>query len=109
VLGIWQEVVSVNLDIQTEHARMRPEWHRSIDDWIERCKALHPEVEGLDVVLHHADGPIDDSVSITATARGRRLRGAARAPTMAAALGEALATVERELSASAPVRATRAA
>jgi ribosome-associated translation inhibitor RaiA len=96
-------VVAVNLDIQTEHVRMRPEWHRAIDAWVERCRARHPDVVSLDVTLCHDGGNrADDQVSIAATAHGRQLRGAGRAATMSAALEDALEAIERALTAPEP-------
>jgi ribosome-associated translation inhibitor RaiA len=91
--------VAVNLDIETEHVRMRPEWHRAIDAWVERCRAQHSDVVSVDITLcHDGDNQPGDRVSIDATARGRRLHAGGRGATMNAALADAFDAVERALA-----------
>jgi ribosome-associated translation inhibitor RaiA len=88
----------VNIDIQTEHVRMQPAWHRMIDEWVARCRRQHSEVASVDVTLRHRDrSRPGEEVGVVATARGRQLRGAARAGLMSVALHDALDAVEREL------------
>ena len=45
----------MNIDIQTEHVLMCPDWHRMIDEWVARCRGRHPGVVGIDLTLRHAD------------------------------------------------------
>jgi ribosome-associated translation inhibitor RaiA len=88
----------MNIDIETEHVRMRPEWHRAIDEWVVRCQRQHPQVAGIDVMLRHgAESRAGEEVTVDATAPGRRLRGTARAPMMGVALHDAFEAIEREL------------
>jgi hypothetical protein len=88
----------MNIDLQTEHVRMQPEWRRMIDDWVERCRTQHPDVADIEVMLRHGDGgPLAETVTIDATARRRHLRGAGRAALMSMALHDALDAVDREL------------
>lgn len=88
----------MNIDIQTEHVAMKPEWHRMIDTWVERCRRYHPEVVGLDLNLRHGD-PCQpgDAVEVVALAGGRSVRAFRYAEGMATALHEALDTLEHEL------------
>ena len=84
----------MNIDIQTEGIAMRPEWHRTIDEWIRGCRAHHPDVIGVDLVLRHA---ARDEATVVATMRGARVRAAGEGDLMAAALHEALDGLEHEL------------
>jgi ribosome-associated translation inhibitor RaiA len=88
----------MNIEIRTAHAHMQEDWHRMIDAWVARCRRLHPEVAGIDVVLRR-DGskrPGDEAM-VEVMARGGHLRGAGVAPTMSTALHDALDAVEHEL------------
>jgi ribosome-associated translation inhibitor RaiA len=88
----------MNIDIQTEHVHMQPDWHRMIDAWVDRCRRQYPDVASIDVQLRHAeqDG-LPEMATIGATTGGRRLRGSCGAPMMSMALHDALDAVEREL------------
>ena len=88
----------MNIDVQTEHVRMQPEWRRMIDDWIARCRTQHPDVADVEVTLRHGGGDrLAELVTIEATARRRHLRGVGRGAMMSMALHDALDAVEREL------------
>jgi ribosomal subunit interface protein len=86
----------MDLDIQTEHVHLQPEWRRAIEDWVRRCARHHPDVRDVEVTLRHAERA-GDEVDAVATARGRTLRTARHAPQMSTALEEALAALEGEL------------
>ncbi len=89
----------MNVDIVTEHVAMRPEWHDIIDAWLERCRQRHPDVEGIDFTIRHADSdPVGEMVDLVALARGRTLRADTRATDMGLALYDALDALERELA-----------
>jgi ribosome-associated translation inhibitor RaiA len=91
----------MNLDIQTEHVAMQPEWHHMIEDWVALCRDRHPGVRSLDLTLRHAnDRPAADEVDAVVTLGGRSLRAHAAAAVMSLALGNALAGLERELGAA---------
>jgi ribosome-associated translation inhibitor RaiA len=88
----------MNIDVQTEHVRMQPEWRRMIEDWVQRCHTQHPDVASVEVTLRHDEGGgFAEMVSIDATARRRHLHSARRAPMMSMALHDALDAVEREI------------
>lgn len=89
----------MNIDIQTEHVRMRPEWHRMIDDWLQRCARCHPEVIGVEVNLRHAErgGRPEEAVDVVATARGRSFRETKQANVMTLALHDAFEALEQDL------------
>jgi len=88
----------MNIDIQTEHVAMQPEWRHMIDTWVERCRRYHPEVVCLDLNLRHGDTCRQgDEVDVVALAGGRNVRAVRHAEGMAAALHEALDTLEHEL------------
>jgi ribosomal subunit interface protein len=88
----------MNLDIETEHIAMRPEWHRIIDAWVEQCRHHHPKVVGIDVTLRHGDRrDSGEQVDAMATACGQTLRATRRAPAMTAALHDALDALEKEV------------
>ena len=87
----------MNVDIETECVAMRPEWHRMIEEWVGRCARHHPDVADVDVTLRHGEDRPAEEVDVVATARGRRLRAARRAPLMTTALHDALNALEGEL------------
>jgi ribosome-associated translation inhibitor RaiA len=94
----------MNLDVETEHVVMKPEWHRTIEAWVALCRHRHPGVGALDLTLRHADGrPAGEEVEAVATAGPRSLRAHATAEVMSVALGDALESLERELWASEAV------
>jgi len=99
----------MNIDITTQHVAMRPEWHDILDTWLAGCRRRHPDVEGIDVTLRHADSdPTGEAVDLVALARGRSLRAGTRATDMRVALCDALDVLERELALNEAVRpATR--
>src|SRR5262245_60316800 len=73
----------MNIDITTEHVAMRPEWHDIIDAWLNGCRRRHPDVQGLDVTLRHADfEPMCEAVDLVALARGRSLHARTSATDM---------------------------
>jgi ribosome-associated translation inhibitor RaiA len=84
----------MNLDIQTEHALMRPEWHRMIDEWVERCVRQRAGLTGLELTLRHGPG---EEVDIVATAHGRTVRASRQGELMSVALRDALDVLEYEL------------
>ena len=84
---------------------MRPEWHDILDAWLQDCRRRHPDVQGIDVTLRHADfEPAGEAVDLVALARGRRLRAATSATDMGLALYDALDALERELALNEAVR-----
>jgi ribosome-associated translation inhibitor RaiA len=89
----------MDLDIETEHVHLRPEWRSAIDEWVSRCARCHPDVRHIEVTLRHADRQAAAEVDAVAIARGRTLRAVTHAPLMGTALEEALAAVEGELAA----------
>ena len=88
----------MNLDIQTEHVAMKPEWHRMIDDWVAVCRRRHPRVGALELTLRHRNERVaSEEVDAVASAGPRNLRTHVRAEAMGVALGDALESLEREL------------
>jgi ribosomal subunit interface protein len=96
----------MNVDIQTEHVAMQPEWHRMIDQWLERCARSHPEIMDIDVTLRHGEPGRHpgEEVDVVATADGRSLRAARHAELMSVALHDALDALEHELLVHEAVR-----
>jgi ribosomal subunit interface protein len=95
----------MNIDIQTEHVAMRPEWHHMIDEWLERCARCHPDVVDIDVRLRHDDRrQSGEEVNVEATADGRTLRASKQAEVMTVALHDALDGLEHELLAHQAIR-----
>ena len=95
----------MNIDIHTEHVAMRPEWQKMIETWLDRCRWRHPDVQGIDVRLRHADeSRTAETVNLVALARGRSLRAGTRSTTMSTALYDALETLERELVLNEAIR-----
>jgi ribosome-associated translation inhibitor RaiA len=94
----------MNIDIQTDHVVMRPEWRLMIDSWLERCRRLHPDVVELDLSLRHGDRGRAEQVNVVATARGRSLSAGKQADMMSEALHEALDALEGELLVNEAVR-----
>jgi ribosome-associated translation inhibitor RaiA len=88
----------MNVDIQTEHVVMLPEWHRMIDEWLERCRKWHPGVLGIDLTLRHGERPQPgEEVEAVATACGRSLRATRHAALMTLALHDVLDALEQEV------------
>jgi len=89
----------MDLDIQTEHTLLRPEWHDQIHAWVARCARFHPEVAGIDVTLRHGESGRhpEEEVDVEAIADRRSLRVAKHAELMSVALHDALDALEHEL------------
>jgi ribosome-associated translation inhibitor RaiA len=88
----------MNLDIQTEHVVMRPEWHRMIDEWVGRCARRHPDVIEIDLTLRHGEQRrAGEEVDVVAIAGRRSLHATKQAGVMAVALHDALDALEHEL------------
>jgi ribosomal subunit interface protein len=88
----------MNIDIQTEHVAMRPEWHRMIDEWVEQCARRHPDVIEVDLTLRHGEHRhAGEEVDVVATAGRRSLHAARQAEVMTVALHDALDALEYEL------------
>lgn len=88
----------MNIDIETEHVVMQPEWHHMIEKWVEHCVRHHPDVVALDLTLRHGEHRHPgEQVDVVATARGRSLRAAKQADLMTMALHDALDALEGEL------------
>jgi ribosome-associated translation inhibitor RaiA len=98
----------MNLDIETRHTLMRPEWHRIIDDWVTRETTAHADLAAVDLTLQH-DELAGDRVDAVARVGRRTVRAAAANGQMAAALRDALAALEREVDAGGAVAAGRRA
>jgi ribosome-associated translation inhibitor RaiA len=95
----------MNIEITTEHVAMRPEWHDILDAWLQACRRRHPELEGIDVTLRHADfEPAGEAVDVAALTRGRSLHAGTRATDMGTALYDALDTLDRELALNEAIR-----
>ena len=88
----------MNLDIETEHVAMTPEWHRMIDDWVTLCRRRHPHVGALELTLRHGNERVaSEQVEAVACTGPRNVRAHAQAKVMGVALGDALENLEREL------------
>ena len=90
----------MNLDIQTEHVLMRPEWHRMIEEWLALGAKAHPDLAAVDLTLRSGERPhTGNQVHAVARAGGRILRVDAQGDCMTIALHDALDALEREVSA----------
>jgi len=87
----------MDLAIHTEHILMQPEWHRTIDEWVQHCTRHHPEVVRIDLRLRHHGVHPREEVSVVATAGHRNLQAARHAHLMGVALDDALGALECEL------------
>jgi ribosome-associated translation inhibitor RaiA len=97
----------MNLDIQTEHVAMTPEWHRVIDDWVALCRHRHPQIGALEFTLRRgSERTAGEQVDAVAFAGRRSVRAHARAEVMGVALGDALERLERELCVGDAVEAS---
>jgi ribosomal subunit interface protein len=89
----------MNLDIQTQHVAMRPDWRRMIDEWVRRCREAHPDVVGIDVTLRHGSAArAAEEVEVEASVGGRSLRVTTHGEAMTVALQDALEALERRLT-----------
>lgn len=94
----------MNIDITTEHVAMRPEWHDIIDGCLRACRRRHPELDGIDLHIRHAEGPDGEAVDLMALSRGRMLRAGTHATDMGIALFDAFETLEHELALNEALR-----
>ena len=96
----------MNIDIQTEHVAMRPEWHHVIDEWLERCTRRYPDVIDIDLKLRHDEHRrhSGEEVAVEATANGRTIRASRQGEVMTVTLHDALDAIERELLVHEAVR-----
>jgi ribosome-associated translation inhibitor RaiA len=105
VARVLHPKTGMNIDINTEHVAMRPEWHDIIGAWLNDCRRRHPDVQTIDMTLRHADlDPVGEAVDVVARARGRSLRTGARATEMRIALHDAFDALERELALNEAIR-----
>lgn len=99
----------MDLDIETEHVAMKPEWQGTIEAWIARCRREHPAVRAVDLMLRRRDRDREMEVDAVATAGRRDLHATRHAAGMAAALHDALDALEHEIlvheAVTRPVRA----
>jgi ribosome-associated translation inhibitor RaiA len=90
----------MNLDIETVHVLMRPEWHKIIEDWVALCAKGHPDLGTVDLTLRHVEHSHDrNRVGAVARAGGRTFRADAQGACMGIALHDALDALDRELAA----------
>jgi ribosomal subunit interface protein len=91
----------MDVEIQTQHVEMQPEWSALIDERLARLAERHPELIRVHVTLkhgrHHQHGA--DEVDIVATYPGATLRAGKEEEEMRDALHAALDVLERELAA----------
>ncbi len=89
----------MDLEIQTQHVTMQPEWLELIEKGVEKLAKRHPRVTRVHVTLkhgqHHRQG--QEEADILANVPGRTLRVAKQEETMTVALHAGLEALEREL------------
>jgi ribosome-associated translation inhibitor RaiA len=99
----------MDLDIETEHVVLSPEWQGTIDAWIAHCRREHPAVRAVDLMLRRRERDREMEVDAVATAGSRNLRASRHSAGMAAALHDALDALEHEIlvheAVTRPVRA----
>jgi len=78
----------MDLDIQTEHVAMQPEWRRTIADWLARSTKQHPRLAAVDLRLRRQHG--GHRVDTVARLGSRSVRAGAQAESMTTALHDAL-------------------
>jgi ribosomal subunit interface protein len=90
---------SMDVEIQTQHVEMQPEWRSLIDDRLARLAERYPRLIRVHVTLkhgrHHRSGV--EEVDIVATYPGATLRAAKQEEEMRDAVHAALDALEREL------------
>ena len=91
----------MDVEIQTQHVDMQPEWRALIDERLARLAERYPRLIRVHVTLrhgrHHLRGA--EEVAIVATYPGATLRTAKQEEEMRDAVHAALETLERELAA----------
>ncbi len=91
----------MDVEIQTQHVEMQPEWRALIDDVLARLVARYPDLIRVHVVLrhgrHHEHGL--EQVDVVATCPGATLRAAKQEEAMRDAVHAALGALEREVAA----------
>jgi ribosomal subunit interface protein len=89
----------MDIDIQTRHVEMQPQWRALIDERLARLAERFPRLIRVHVTLRHEPHHLRglEEVDIVATHPGRTLRAAKREEEMLAALHAALDALEREL------------
>lgn len=90
----------MDIEIQTQHIDMQPEWRVLIESRLARFAERYPELIRVHVTLrhgtHHRSGV--EEVDIVATAAGGTLRAAKQEERMRDALHAALDGLERQLA-----------
>ena len=91
----------MDIEIQTQHVDLQPEWRALIDDRLSRLLERYPTLIRVHVTLkhgrHHLHGA--EEVDIIATCPGATVRAAKQEEEMRDALHAALDVLERELAA----------
>jgi CspA family cold shock protein len=90
----------MDIEIQTQHIAMQPEWRALLDERLARLGERYPELIRVHVTLrhgrHHRRGV--EEVAIVATCSGGTLRAAKQEETMRDAVHAALDAFEREVA-----------
>jgi ribosomal subunit interface protein len=90
----------MDIEIQTQHVEMLPEWRTLIDARLAHFGERYPELIRVHVTLkhgrHHRHGT--EEVDVVATCSGATLRAAKQEEEMRAAVHAALDALERELA-----------
>jgi ribosomal subunit interface protein len=90
----------MDIEIQTQHVAMLPQWRALIERRLARLAERHPEMTRVHVTLKH--GPHHqlgcDETDIVASCRGATLRVAKQEDDMHAAVHAALDALERQLA-----------
>jgi len=91
----------VDIEIQTQHVDMQPDWSAFIDERLARLAERYPRLIRVHVTLkqggHHRRG--NEEVAVVATYPGATLRASKQEETMRDALHAAFDALERELAA----------
>jgi ribosomal subunit interface protein len=91
----------MDVEIQTQHVEMQPEWRALIDGRLARLAERYPKLIRVHVTLkhgrHHLRG--SEEVDVVATCPGATLRAAKQEEEMRDAVHAALDALERELAA----------
>jgi ribosomal subunit interface protein len=93
--------IRMDIEIQSQHIAVQPEWRTLIDERLARLAERYPELIRVHLTLrhgrHHRRGV--EEVDIVATAPGGTLRAAKQEEEMRDALHAALDALEREVAA----------
>jgi ribosomal subunit interface protein len=91
----------MDIEIQTQHVDMQPEWRTILDERLTRLGERYPELIRVHVTLkhgrHHRSGA--EEVDIVANCAGATLRAAKQEEVMRDAVHASLDALERELAA----------